>query len=70
MVSGALGDNGGYSDTSGQNGGQNGVQPRRITMSDVAQLAGCSQATVSVVLNNASGVKISGATPKIVRPSV
>jgi LacI family transcriptional regulator len=57
-VGGALSGNGEYA----QAGGQNGAQPRRITMSDVAQLAGCSQATVSVVLNNANGVKISGAT--------
>lgn len=33
--------------------------PRRVTMTDVARAAGCSQATVSLVLNNAPGVKIS-----------
>lgn len=35
---------------------------RRITMTDVAREAGCSQATVSFVLNNAPGVKLSAAT--------
>lgn len=33
--------------------------PRRVTMTDVARAAGCSQATVSLVLNNAPAVKIS-----------
>jgi LacI family transcriptional regulator len=35
---------------------------RRVTMTDIARAAGCSQATVSVVLNNAPGVKISSTT--------
>jgi LacI family transcriptional regulator len=39
--------------------GDGANQGRRVTMTDVAGLAGCSQATVSLVLNNASGVKIS-----------
>jgi len=32
---------------------------KRVTMMDVAKLAGCSQATVSVVLNNNADIKIS-----------
>jgi LacI family transcriptional regulator len=32
---------------------------RKITMTDIARVAGCSQATVSVVLNNSTGIKIS-----------
>ena len=36
--------------------------PRRVTMTDIALVAGCSQATVSFVLNKASGVKISDST--------
>jgi LacI family transcriptional regulator len=35
---------------------------RRVTMTDIARVAGCSQATVSFVLNKASGVKISEST--------
>jgi LacI family transcriptional regulator len=38
------------------------VAGRRVTMTDIARVAGCSQATVSVVLNNAPGVKISSTT--------
>ena len=32
---------------------------RRVTMTDIAREAGCSQATVSFVLNRAPGIKIS-----------
>lgn len=35
---------------------------RRVTMTDVAREAGCSQATVSFVLNNAPGIKLSAET--------
>lgn len=35
---------------------------RRVTMTDVAQIAGCSQTTVSFVLNGTPGIKISDAT--------
>ena len=35
---------------------------KRVTMTDVARAAGCSQSTVSVVLNNTPGIKISGDT--------
>jgi LacI family transcriptional regulator len=35
---------------------------RRVTMTDIARRAGCSQATVSFVLNNAPGAKISADT--------
>ncbi len=35
---------------------------RRVTMTDVAQVAECSQSTVSVVLNNTPGIHISAAT--------
>lgn len=44
-----------------RNGG-GGSLSRRVTMTDIARAAGCSQATVSVVLNNAAGVKISATT--------
>lgn len=36
--------------------------PRRVTMTDIAQAAGCSQATVSFVLNRTPGIKISAQT--------
>jgi LacI family transcriptional regulator len=40
-----------------------GVGPsRRVTMTDVAQVARCSQTTVSFVLNNTPGIKLSAAT--------
>jgi LacI family transcriptional regulator len=35
---------------------------KRVTMTDVAQTAGCSQSTVSVVLNGTPGIKISKET--------
>jgi LacI family transcriptional regulator len=35
---------------------------KRVTMTDVARIAGCSQSTVSVVLNNTPGIRISKAT--------
>lgn len=35
---------------------------RKVTMTDIARAAGCSQATVSVVLNKSEGIKISDAT--------
>jgi LacI family transcriptional regulator len=35
---------------------------RRVTMTDVAREAGCSQATVSFVLNNAPGIRLSAET--------
>jgi len=37
---------------------------RRPTMTDVARLAGVSQSSVSLVLNNMSGARISDATRK------
>jgi len=39
-----------------------GSAGRRVTMTDVAEAAGCSQATVSFVLKNAPGIKISAET--------
>lgn len=38
------------------------AQRRRVTMTDVARAAACSQSTVSFVLNNNTGVQISDAT--------
>lgn len=36
-----------------------GAVARRVTMTDIARVAGCSQATVSFVLNRTPGIKIS-----------
>lgn len=36
--------------------------PRRVTMGDVAEAAGCSQATVSFVLNDAHGIRVAAET--------
>lgn len=41
---------------------QAGDAPRRVTMTDIARAAGCSQATVSFVLNRTPGIKISAET--------
>lgn len=49
----------GLEDTRSGNGA---AQVRRVTMTDIARAAGCSQATVSVVLNKAPGVKIAAST--------
>lgn len=38
---------------------QEGSTARRVTMTDIARAAGCSQATVSFVLNRTPGIKIS-----------
>lgn len=43
---------------------------KRVTMTDVAQHAGCSQSTVSVVLNGTPGIKISQETRKRVADAV
>ena len=43
-----------------RNGGRSGS--KRVTMTDVARLAACSQSTVSVVLNNTPGIRISKTT--------
>ena len=47
-----------------QKGSRNGNRSagKRVTMTDVARLAGCSQSTVSVVLNNTPGIRISRET--------
>lgn len=58
----------------GQQGGRD--QPKRqraakrVTMTDVAQHAGCSQSTVSVVLNGTPGIKISKETRERVSEAV
>lgn len=43
---------------------------KRVTMTDVAQHAGCSQSTVSVVLNGTPGIKISRETRRKVAEAV
>jgi LacI family transcriptional regulator len=43
---------------------------KRVTMTDVAQAAGCSQSTVSVVLNGTQGIKISSETRSRVAEAV
>lgn len=43
---------------------------KRVTMTDVAQRAGCSQSTVSVVLNGTPGIKISAETRQRVADAV
>jgi LacI family transcriptional regulator len=45
-------------------------QIKRVTMTDVAKLAGCSQSTVSVVLNETPGIKISERTKMRVRAAM
>ena len=47
-----------------------GRQAKRVTMTDVARLAGCSQSTVSVVLNNTPGIKISEQTKQRVHAAI
>lgn len=43
---------------------------KRVTMTDVAQRAGCSQSTVSIVLNGTPGIKISADTRRRVAEAV
>jgi LacI family transcriptional regulator len=47
-----------------------GRPPKRVTMTDVARIAGCSQSTVSVVLNETPGVKISERTRRRVHTAI
>lgn len=47
-----------------------GRQVKRVTMTDVARVAGCSQSTVSVVLNETPGIKISERTKVRVRAAM
>lgn len=56
--------------SAGRKGQGNSRAGKRITMTDVAQQAGCSQSTVSVVLNGTPGIKISRATRRRVAEAV
>ena len=47
-----------------------GRPPKRVTMTDVAKLAGCSQSTVSVVLNETPGIRISDKTKQRVHAAM
>lgn len=47
-----------------------GRQLKRVTMTDVARVAGCSQSTVSVVLNETPGIKISERTKRRVHEAI
>lgn len=47
-----------------------GRPPKRVTMTDVARVAGCSQSTVSVVLNQTPGIKISERTRRRVHAAI
>jgi LacI family transcriptional regulator len=60
----AAGDEGGMAlrDGTKATGAAERSSRRRVTMTDVARLAECSQSTVSVVLNNTAGIHISPAT--------
>ena len=42
-----------------RSGKENGSNSRRVTMTDIAREAGCSQATVSFVINDAPGIRLS-----------
>ncbi|KFL32678.1 LacI family transcriptional regulator [Devosia riboflavina] len=45
-----------------RSGKENGSNSRRVTMTDIAREAGCSQATVSFVINDAPGIRLSQET--------
>lgn len=45
-----------------RSGKENGSNSRRVTMTDIAREAGCSQATVSFVINDAPGIRLSSET--------
>ena len=47
---------------SARTGKENGSNSRRVTMTDIAREAGCSQATVSFVINDAPGIRLSSET--------